>query len=208
MSRLSSFSVVRPAAQISVSALTALIAGLSVISLLISENTSIPVSYTHLDVYKRQGEEAAAGKAGRGISDRWKQAISWILENRPEEMARIRDSLFFTNKQESLGKEAAEALFMGDTGTALRLSPSRIETFSRCPFSHFVTYGLRPEERRVFEASSREIGDVYHRCLMKLTQALTVKGKDVTDPASPWMTVTKEECADLVRREIEAIAGE
>ena len=43
---------------------------------------------------------------------------------------------------------------------------------------------------------------------MKLTQELTVKGRDVTDPASPWMTVTKEECADLVRREIEAIAGE
>lgn len=164
----------------------------------------------HLGTILREsaGEEAAAGKAGRGISDRWKQAISWILENRPEEMARIRDSLFFTNKQDALGKEAAEALFMGDTGTALRLSPSRIETFSRCPFSHFVTYGLRPEERRVFEASSREIGDVYHRCLMKLTQELTVKGKDVTDPASPWMTVTKEECADLVRREIEAIAGE
>ena len=88
------------------------------------------------------------------------------------------------------------------------MSPSRIETFSRCPFSHFVTYGLRPEERRVFEASSREIGDVYHRCLMKLTQELTVKGKDVTDPQSPWMTVTKEECSDLVRREIDAIAGE
>ena len=86
------------------------------------------------------------------------------------------------------------------------LSPSRIEGYSRCPFSHLVTYGLRPEERRVFEAAQREIGDIYHRCLMGLARELTVPGIQIFEPDSPWMKITKEECAQLVEREIESIA--
>ena len=68
------------------------------------------------------------------------------------------------------------------------------------------TSGLRPEERRVFEAAQREIGDIYHRCLMGLARELTVPGIQIFEPESPWMKISKEECAELVEREIESIA--
>lgn len=82
--------------------------------------------------------------------------------------------------------------------TTLSISPSRLERFARCPFSHFVQYGLKPEERRIFEVAPREIGDIYHECLMQLSGSLTKKGVAVTDPASPWMTITREECRAFV----------
>ncbi len=82
--------------------------------------------------------------------------------------------------------------------TTLSLSPSRLERFSRCPFSHFVLYGLKPEERRIFEVAPREIGDIYHECLMKMTRHLTRNGIAVTAPESPWMTVSRQECKAFV----------
>lgn len=88
--------------------------------------------------------------------------------------------------------------------TTLSLSPSRLERFSRCPFSHFVLYGLKPEERRIFEVAPREIGDIYHECLMKMTRHLTRKGIEVTASESPWMTVSRQECRAFVEDVIAA----
>lgn len=143
---------------------------------------------------------------GKPMDLQWGQAVNWLEKNRPDEMNEIRRSISFTNKQEDLGKAASTALFKKDTAEALSLSPSRIERFSRCPFSHLVTYGLKPEERRIFEAAPREIGDIYHQCLMAMTKELTTPGVEVTADESKWLTVTREECRSLVEREIEEIA--
>lgn len=88
--------------------------------------------------------------------------------------------------------------------TTLSLSPSRLERFSRCPFSHFVLYGLKPEERRIFEVAPREIGDIYHECLMKMTRHLTRNGIEVTAPESPWMNISRQECRAFVEDVIAA----
>ena len=111
-------------------------------------------------------------EAGEGalMDDRWQAALGWLENNMPDQAQEIRRSISFTNRQEQLGSRVAAALFGKDPYQALVLSPSRIEGYSRCPFSHLVTYGLRPEERRIFEAAQREIGDIYHRCLMGLAR--------------------------------------
>ncbi len=90
---------------------------------------------------------------------------------------------------------------------ALSLSPSRLECFSRCPFSHFVQYGLKPEERRIFEIAPREIGDIYHECLMEIARHLTASGLAITDPASPWMNISREECKGFVEKIIARKSG-
>ena len=61
-----------------------------------------------------------------------------------------------------------------------------------------MQYGLKPEERRIFEIAPREIGDIYHECLMEIARHLTVEGVAITDPTSPWMTITREECKTFV----------
>lgn len=142
---------------------------------------------------------------GRDMDDGWRQALRWMTKNMPDKVEIIRKSIAFTNRQEELGRAAAQALFKRRTDEALTLSPSRLEKFARCPFSHLVAYGLRPEERRVFEAAPREIGDIYHRCLMELTEALNRPGKAATDPDSPWLTITRDECDRLVEKEIRQI---
>lgn len=138
------------------------------------------------------------GSEENELSPEWQEVLSWYKENYPQKLFAIGNGAGFTNKQESLGRQATDALFKHDVNQALSLSPSRLERFSRCPFSHFVMYGLKPEERRIFQIAPREIGDIYHECLMEMTRRLTVSGTEVTAPDSPWMAITEEECRSFV----------
>ena len=144
---------------------------------------------------------------GEPVADVWKQALGWYRENDRETLDRLEEGLFFTVRDYKLEKEKALKLYKKD-GRDLSLSPSRLEKYCRCPFAHFVDYGLRPYERRIFEMAGREIGDVYHEVLMKLSEKLTIKGIDITDEKSPWMTITYEEYQALVKEILtEEIAG-
>ena len=148
--------------------------------------------------------EVAEGKAP---AEEWREMISWLKKNNLESLSVIEKGLKFTNKQQKLGAEVAEKLFKKDVRDDYALSPSRLEKFSRCPFSHFVSYGLNPEERRIFEIAPREIGDIYHSCLMEVTKQLTESGVPITSPESRWMTVTAEECDTMVEEIIEKQAN-
>src|SRR5439155_13316818 len=55
---------------------------------------------------------------------------------------------------DSFSPALAEQLY----GPALHTSVSALEQFAACPFKFFVHFGLRAEERRLFEADAREQG--------------------------------------------------
>lgn len=137
-----------------------------------------------------------------GMLDRsWLEVMDWYEKHDEEDFSRVKHGLMFDNRLEALGEKFADSLYKGDL-SALEVSASRLEQYSRCPFSHFVMYGLKAQEPRIYEVGAREIGDVYHRCLMKLSQQLTPdrdSGMAVNDPDSPWMNVTKEECTERIR---------
>ena len=150
------------------------------------------------------------------LDEDWLYAGLWYGSHEPEEMERIRRGMEFDNEQNALGGQLADALYRGDR-RAIEASASRLEKYSGCPFAHFISYGLRPEDLRVFEMGPREIGDIYHECIMKLSQRLTA-GEDsfqglnavpiaITDPDSRWMKITQEECREEIRRILQEETG-
>ena len=150
------------------------------------------------------------------LDEDWLYAGLWYGSHEPEEMERIRRGMEFDNKQNALGGQLADALYRGDR-RAIEASASRLEKYSGCPFAHFISYGLRPEDLRVFEMGPREIGDIYHECIMKLSQRLTA-GEDssqgpeavpvaITDPDSRWMKITQEECREEIRKILQEETG-
>lgn len=150
------------------------------------------------------------------LDEDWLYAGLWYGSHEPEELERIRRGMEFDNKQNALGGQLADALYRGDR-RAIEASASRLEKYSGCPFAHFISYGLRPEDLRIFEMGPREIGDIYHECIMKLSQRLTI-GEDsslgpeavpvaITDPDSRWMKITQEECREEIRRILQEETG-
>ncbi len=139
----------------------------------------------------------------RPLDPAWKPVLGWYAAK--DDLSKIRAGNAYTGKQQDISAEFVKMLYRNDKELdALIMSPSRLESYSRCPFAHFIQFGLRPEEQRVFEVGSREIGDAYHNCFMELFRWLSEDGMDISDPGSRWATVTEEECAEKVAEILEA----
>lgn len=179
----------------------------------LSERTDILNSSSLLDQVQcpataanRLSEALWGWMNGEGLDSVWKETLNWFLEQKPKELAPLKEGLAFDNRLMRLDKELVRRIYQKEGYEQLILSPSRLERFSRCPFQHFLQYGLRPEERRAFELSGREAGDVYHECLMRLSQWLCIPGMDVTDSRSLWMRISRKECEEKVSELMEEIA--
>ena len=133
-------------------------------------------------------------KRGDKIDGTWKPVMEWFAANDKVDLDKVKKGLEFTNDQRKLNGRLMRDLYVRE---GKRFDFESIEAGALQPlsFSHFVAYGLRPAERRIFEAAGREIGDIYHRCLMKLSEMLT---KEKT-----WHQITEEECRTFVSQIVE-----
>lgn len=135
---------------------------------------------------------------GNPLPLEWEAAVNWYVQNETEIFKLARKGLFYKQAMTSVNRELIQALYGKNTICEITLSPSSIERFSRCPFSFFITYGLRPEERRPFEVAGREMGDIYHKCLMEMSKRLTTENVEITAPQSEWMKISQSKCKEMI----------
>lgn len=105
------------------------------------------------------------------------------LKEKPEEAnnQKIYDSIskgiFFTNDKKPLNLDLAARLFCKKA-----YSVSEIETYSRCPYKYFISYGLRPDVEKDFDIDQMEIGNIVHKSLEDLSKTLKEENiDDLTD---------------------------
>ena len=162
------------------------------------------------------------------LKEEWKTVYQWF--NQQEDMEVIFDKMYESFKDASGDSKVVMDLYGKIEDRPLRLSPSRLELFGKCPFSHFVKYGLKPAEINQFEIGPAEAGTVYHSCMMQLSKMLSeipaggnspqesgqvdpvtgdkARTMAITDPASPWMTVTREEVHNMIDEILQEISTE
>ncbi len=105
----------------------------------------------------------------------WKQWSRWHALPGPDKLM--------------LSPAAAEALY----GKELRTSISALETFAGCPFEYFIRYGLRADERALFEADPRQTGSFQHEILRHFHEQLLAEKKR-------WRDITSESARDRIGR--------
>jgi ATP-dependent helicase/nuclease subunit B len=76
--------------------------------------------------------------------------------------------------------------------STITTSPSALERYSHCPFSWFVSRGLRLTERERVGLTPMNIGNIYHNALMTYGRELTKSGAP-NSPESLWSTITDAE---------------
>jgi ATP-dependent helicase/nuclease subunit B len=86
-----------------------------------------------------------------------------------------------------LSPVVAEALY----GRELHTSVSALETFAGCPFEYFVRYGLRADERVLFEADPRQTGSFQHEILSHFHEQLRHDNKR-------WRDITPQNARDRI----------
>ncbi len=83
------------------------------------------------------------------------------------ELSRIDAALSAQGGMETLPSDISRKLFSRGRG---QTSASRIETFARCPFQHFVKYGLSPNIREKYAPHAPDAGSFLHSALDALTK--------------------------------------
>lgn len=106
------------------------------------------------------------------------------------------NSLRHKNIPKPIPMKLAEKLY----GKDLYLSVSQLETFYQDPYSHFLLYGLRLQERAVQELSPLETGIFFHETLdLIINEFITLK-KDLADiSASEVLKITEKITQELIQ---------
>ncbi|WP_102347413.1 helicase-exonuclease AddAB subunit AddB [Bacillus sp. Marseille-P3661] len=136
-------------------------------------------------------------KRGYPIEPIWWDVYNWFVNNKELGMqaSRILGSLFFINKPERLTQQVSKLLY----GDHIQASVSRMELFQSCPFSQFISYGLKLEERQIFRLEAPDIGQLFHAALKMMTDYIQENNLN-------WALLTKKECEQLAFMMVEKLA--
>ena len=107
------------------------------------------------------------------------------------------EGLFHQNQISYIGEKRAKRLY----DIPIRSSVSRLEKFAYCPFYHFVTYGLRPKERKEYELSNPDIGRFFHNSIEQFSKEMLKERID-------WKNLTREQNDYLVEKVIDEMVPE
>ncbi|MCQ2554776.1 MAG: PD-(D/E)XK nuclease family protein, partial [Clostridia bacterium] len=140
---------------------------------------------------------------GKTLSPEWEKVLDWYKLNDRNSLDAVKRGILFTNEIEPLESLKAKLLYTKGKED-ISFGPTSVEGYMKCPFRFFLEKGLSLEERRIYEASSREIGDFSHLIVMDFTKRMKTEGVEITDPSSRWMTITPEE----IREEVDAVIEE
>lgn len=124
---------------------------------------------------------------------RFQSRVNYMLEHEEWQglLEVLRKGASFRNDKKMLEPEVFSLLYP----PLLTMSPTSLETFSRCPFRFFLKFGIRADERRVYQVAAPEMGTMFHRILMLYTRWATQDGL--------WRNMTGKQCAELIDRAVE-----
>lgn len=100
----------------------------------------------------------------------WWEVYDWFLRSSPdaEREKWLLSALRYLNLPRKLQAETSKSLY----GQQLRMSVSRLERFSSCPFSHFSSHGLRLAERMQYKLERFDVGELFHASLKRAVEKM------------------------------------
>ncbi len=114
------------------------------------------------------------------------ELLPWLLAGRQQDKSRTR-----------LTREAAEILY----GDQIHGSVTRLEQFARCPYAHFLIFGLGLREREQYRVAAFDYGNVFHGAMEHLSHLLEEENRS-------WQELTEEEVCRLAEICIDHAAEE
>jgi ATP-dependent helicase/nuclease subunit B len=133
---------------------------------------------------------------GKPIEEIWWDVYHWYYKHSQwdEKRQMAIKGFFHENQIEYIKEDKAKKLYR----LPIRSSISRLESFVNCPFAHFVSYGLRPKERKEYQFKSPDMGNLFHDSMDKFSEE--VKKRNIL-----WKDIEKAQCETLVEEIMDEI---
>ncbi len=131
------------------------------------EINSLPVSSRQALAELSDKLRILSGGEGDSLPDLWRERLGRLLSSpaTTSQAFGLLQAAGFRVETLPLSLATAQMLF-GDRA----LSVSRLESYAACPFRHYVTYGLLPQERSEWEVTPIERGNFFHASLQRFAQ--------------------------------------
>lgn len=133
-------------------------------------------------------------KKGEALDDRWQELYTWYKKN-PEWSERVEQivkAAFYKKSSSNLRKEIAELLY----GSVLENSVTRLEKFSACAYAHFLAYGLKLDERELYQFQAVDLGNLFHGAMERFATKLRRNG-------FTWITVPEKDREIFIKESVE-----
>ena len=121
----------------------------------------------------------------------WYALAKCFMESENEQVRessrRILDAFYYQYSHDPISHVLAEAVY----GRKIEGSVTRLESFARCAYSHFLSYGLKLREREESGFESVDMGNLYHT-------AVEIYSKKLAESEYDWFNIpdkTRDEFA-------------
>ncbi len=133
-------------------------------------------------------------KKSEGLGSEWQELYTWYKKNPEWSRAtrQIVEAAFYEKPSAALTEKTAEKLY----GSLLANSVSRLEKFSACAYAHFLAYGLRLQEREVYQFRAVDLGNLFHGAMERFSTKLKRAGYT-------WTKLPEEERELFIRESVE-----
>ncbi|MBQ5709671.1 MAG: PD-(D/E)XK nuclease family protein, partial [Anaerotignum sp.] len=123
------------------------------------------------------------------ISPLWQDIYTFFDENEywTDRLKLLKKGIGKSGKPERLSSRTTKALY----GKNILSSVSRLERYAGCPFSFFAEYGLKAEERRLYQLHTPDLGSLFHEVLELFSNKLE-------EDSIQWKDLTKEKTEALI----------
>ncbi|ABW19833.1 helicase-exonuclease AddAB subunit AddB [Alkaliphilus oremlandii] len=162
-------------------------------------NRQLHLITTPISTFKYMTESIRQNIDDKPMEDIWWDVYQWYSnESQWDERRNLMvKGLFHENQISYIGEQKARSLYEHP----IKSSVSRLERFANCPFSHFVTYGLRPKERKEYQLSNPDIGRLFHDSMENFT-------KELVNEQIQWKDLTREQSDYFVEKVIDEMVPE
>jgi len=138
---------------------------------------------------------AAILSRGGPVPPLWQEVFSWLRQDRDgEKWLALLGGINYRNQVGPLEPGSVAQIYP----QPLHCSISQLETYARCPFRYFLAYGLRLQERRLYQVDPAGMGQFYHAALKLFVDELRLSGRD-------WGTISDAEAAAITSRVVASL---
>lgn len=129
---------------------------------------------------------------GLPVAGFWRDVYNWYANEEPyiRLLEEILWGLDYDPAKNNLSKDSVNALY----GKNIRSSVSRLERYRACPFSYFAAYGLKLQERPIYQLTAIDRGQLFHEALAAIGRRIHDEGKRWQDIDEIYIDSLIDEC--------------
>lgn len=149
------------------------------------------------DAFHLLGKKMRAHTENAPLEPLWQDIYAFFAENTAwqAKLSLLKKGIGQSGRAERLSPKTAKALY----GKNILSGVSRLERFAGCPFSFFAEYGLRAQERRLYQLHTPDLGSLFH-------DVLDIFSKKLTEDSLPWTSLTPADAEARIHAAVDIAA--